>query len=114
MSDYNEARKWVTPTDEQAFPQGVGMKFDGGKPRWSLLMAGMSKSLEGVAKVLTFGAKKYAAHSWRTVPEGRERYRDALYRHLAAIEQGEELDPESGLLHWDHVLCNAMFCRELG
>jgi len=93
--------------------QGTGMKFDGGKPRWSLLMAGMSKALEGVAKVLTFGAQKYAAHSWRTVPEGKDRYRDALYRHLAAIEQGEELDPESGLRHWDHVICNALFLSEL-
>jgi len=93
--------------------QGTGMKFDGGKPRWSLLMEGMSNALEGVAKVLTFGANKYAAHSWRTVPEGRERYRDALYRHLAAIEQGEELDPESGLRHWDHVICNALFLSEL-
>jgi len=93
--------------------QGTGMKFDGGKPRWSLLMEGMSKALEGVAKVLTFGANKYAAHSWRTVPEGKERYRDALYRHLAAIEQGEELDPESGLRHWDHVICNALFLSEL-
>ena len=93
--------------------QGVGMKFDGGKPRWSLMMQGLPKFLEGVAKVLTFGAGKYAAHSWRGVPEGYERYRDALYRHLNAIERGETHDPESGLPHWYHVGCNVGFCTEL-
>jgi len=97
------------PTNQQ----GVGMKYDGGKPRWSLMMQGLPKFLDGIAAVLTFGAKKYAAHSWRTVPEGYERYRDALYRHLAAIERGEYLDPESGLPHWHHVGCNAGFCSEL-
>ena len=93
--------------------RGIGMKYDGGKPRWSLLMQGMSKALEGVAEVLTFGARKYAAHSWRTVPEGADRYRDALYRHLAAFERGELTDPESGLPHLDHALCNLLFVREL-
>lgn len=96
-----------------AFPQGVGLKYDGGKPRWSLLMQGLPRFLTGIADVLTFGAKKYQAHSWRSVPEGYERYRDALYRHLNAIERGEYLDPESGLPHWYHVGCNAGFCAEL-
>lgn len=90
-----------------------GMKFDAGKPRWSLLMGGCGKALAGVAAVLTFGAAKYAAHSWKQVENNKERYRDAMYRHLNAIESGEELDPESGLPHWDHVACNALFLSEL-
>jgi len=92
--------------------QGTGMKYDGGKPRWSLMMRGLPNFLEGIAKVLTFGANKYAADSWKGVPEGYERYRDALYRHLNAIERGEKIDPESGLPHWHHVGCNAGFCSE--
>lgn len=90
-----------------------GMKFDSGKPRWSLLMGGCGKALAGVAAVLTFGAAKYAAHSWKQVENNKERYRDAMYRHLNAIESGEDLDPESGLAHWDHVACNALFLSEL-
>lgn len=89
------------------------MKFDAGKPRWSLLMGGVSKALSGVAQVLTFGAQKYSAHSWKTVPNNQERYRDALYRHLNALEGGELTDPESGLPHWDHICCNALFLSEL-
>lgn len=88
-----------------------GLKYDGGKPRWTLLTRGCALALQGVVAVLTFGANKYAADSWQDVPNAEERYRDALYRHLAAIEQYGPLsvDPESGLLHWYHVACNALF-----
>lgn len=93
--------------------QEPDLKFDSGKPRWSLLMQGLAKSLAGIVAVLTFGAKKYAAHSWRNVQNGQERYKDALYRHLHAIESGELLDPESGCSHWSHVATNALFLHEL-
>lgn len=93
--------------------QEPDLKFDSGKPRWSLLMQGLAKSLAGIVAVLTFGAKKYAAHSWRNVQNGQERYKDALYRHLHAIESGELTDPESGCSHWSHVATNALFLHEL-
>lgn len=93
--------------------QGTGLKYDTGKVRLSLLMRGMAKTLIGVARVLTFGAEKYEAHSWQTVPNGKERYTDALYRHLLAYESGEELDKESGLHHLHHALCNLLFITEL-
>lgn len=83
-----------------------GMKYDEGKPRMWLLPF---ESLYEIAKVLTFGAKKYAAFSWQTVPDAEERYTNALLRHLTAIQYGETHDPESGLLHWSHVGCNALF-----
>ena len=88
-----------------------GLKYDGGKPRWALLMNGCSLALQGVVAVLTFGAQKYAANSWQEVENAEERYRDALYRHLAAIEQYGIMskDDESGLLHIFHVATNALF-----
>lgn len=86
-------------------PEG-GMKYDTGKPRMWLLPF---VSLYEIAKVLTFGANKYAAHSWQTVPNGEERHTNALLRHLTAIQEGEVRDEESGLLHWSHVGCNALF-----
>lgn len=111
----DSAPKLPTPDPklDSASERGAGLKFDGGKPRWSLLMEGCNKALAGVAAVLTFGAKKYEAHSWKQVENNKERYRDAMYRHLNAIESGEVLDPESGLPHWDHVACNALFLSEL-
>ena len=89
------------------------LKFDAGKPRWTLLTLGFAKSLASVVAVLTFGAKKYAAHSWRGVKNGEERYYDALYRHLDALAQGEKVDPESGISHWSHVVFNALALHEL-
>lgn len=91
-----------------------GMKFDDGKLRWSLLRGTMTRALEGVLSVLEFGAKKYAKDSWLTVPDAKTRYRDALDRHLAAIDKGEEVDAESGKPHLFHVACNALFLAELG
>lgn len=113
-----EAVKQDAPTPAlernlQTPSQEPDLKFDSGKPRWSLLMQGLAKSLAGVVAVLTFGAKKYAAHSWRNVQNGQERYKDALYRHLHAIESGELTDPESGCSHWSHVATNALFLHEL-
>lgn len=88
-----------------------GLKYDGGKPQWTLLMRGCALALQGVVAVLTFGARKYAADSWQEVENAEERYRDALYRHLNAVEEYGDLavDPESGLLHWYHIACNALF-----
>lgn len=85
------------------------MKFDDNKPRMALVPA--SLGIE-VAKVLTYGAKKYKANNWRKV-QTRERYVSALERHLAAYKNGEEVDPESGLLHISHIACNAAFLIEL-
>lgn len=81
------------------------MKFDGSKPRLDLLDP---DALEGLAKVLTFGAQKYAANNWR----GGFKYGRtiaALLRHLQALQRGEDIDPESGLPHIDHIGCNWMF-----
>ena len=91
-------------------------KRDAGKRQWTLLLdriEGCGNALADVVDVLTFGAQKYAAFSWRKVPDARRRYEDALHRHLDAIRDGQVLDPESGLPHWAHVGCNALFLAEL-
>jgi hypothetical protein len=91
------------------------MKFDGGKPRFSLLRFGCARAMEGIAKVLTFGAAKYEAHSWRNVEEGVDRYWSAMERHMNEIAKHgpEARDEESGLLHIDHVNTNGLFLAEL-
>lgn len=81
------------------------MKFDTEKVRMDLLDA---DAIEGLAKVLTFGAKKYAAHNWRNGITN-SRLMGALFRHSFAILRGEYTDPESGLPHIDHVGCCWMF-----
>jgi hypothetical protein len=91
-------------------PKGAkGMKFDTDKPRMDLLDA---NALEGLAKVLTFGAQKYAANNWRNGIE-YSRLTAAILRHLMAIQRGEDIDPESGLPHVDHLGCCWMFLSNL-
>ena len=100
-------------TVEELTPQGTpqathqgGLKYDSGKLRFSLIPPIATTSL---AEVLTFGAAKYAPNSWQTVPNGEERYLDALYRHLEAYRNGELTDPESGLSHLAHAITNVAF-----
>jgi len=81
------------------------LKYDGEKPRMDLLDPDF---LENVAKVLTFGAKKYAAHNWRN-GISHSRLIAAAYRHLGAISRGEDRDPESGLPHTAHLGCCVQF-----
>lgn len=82
-----------------------GVKYDQDKPRMDLLDA---DAIEGLAQVLTFGAKKYAAHNWRG-GISYSRLLAALLRHTFAIMRGEYVDKESGLQHIDHIGCCWMF-----
>ena len=82
-----------------------GTKHDQGKPMLNLIDP---QAIEGLAAVLTFGAKKYAADNWRG-GINNSRLIASLLRHLFAIMRGEMVDPESGLPHIDHVGCNWMF-----
>lgn len=93
--------------------QGKGMKFDGDKNRLDLLVMGMPDALEGISRVLTFGARKYAADSWQHVEDGIRRYEGAAMRHKLARLKGEWLDPESGEPHIYHELCCTMFIAQL-
>lgn len=82
-----------------------GIKHDQDKPMLNLIDP---QAIEGLAAVLTFGAKKYAADNWRG-GINNSRLIASLLRHLFAIMRGEYTDPESGLPHIDHVGCNWMF-----
>lgn len=86
-----------------------GVKADKSKPRFGLIPPHM---LEEVARVLTFGAEKYAKDNWKYVEDGRERYLDALLRHALAYNKGEVEDPESGMHHLAHAICCALFIGE--
>jgi hypothetical protein len=86
-------------------PAAGGLKFDGEKPRMELLDR---HALEQIAKVLTFGAKKYDSHNWRKGILWSRLYGAAL-RHLLASMDGEDTDPESGLSHLAHLGCCTLF-----
>jgi len=86
----------------------TAIKFDNNKPRLDLLP---STALVEIAKVLGFGASKYAEHNWRR-GLAYSRLIGAAMRHIAAYNDGESIDPESGISHIAHAACNLMFLLE--
>ena len=87
------------------------MKFDTEKDMWELVPF---EVLDDLVKVLTYGAKKYEPNNWQKLANGEERYFAALMRHLSAWRRNELVDPESGLPHLSHALCNLVFLCWLG
>lgn len=83
------------------------VKYDDGKPDWSLVPF---EALEGMVKVLEFGANKYAGWNW-TINGGfpYTRVLRSCLRHIFAYMRGEDNDPESGLSHIHHAMCNLLF-----
>ena len=84
----------------------TGVKYDNGKPQWSLLPF---RALTQVVEVLTYGAKKYAPDNWKKVPDARRRYIDAGFRHFTAYASGETNDPETGKHHLAHAICCMLY-----
>jgi len=80
-------------------------RFNQGKPQYSLIDL---QSLEPMARTLEFGAKKYARDNWKKGMPISE-ILNSMMRHIAAIQSGEMIDPESGLPHIGHIQCNALF-----
>ncbi len=78
-----------------------GVKHDAGKPDLSHISLEL---VEVVARVREFGAKKYARNNWR---KGFKYTRSiaAALRHIFAFNEGQDLDPESGITHIGHAIC---------
>lgn len=91
-----------------------GSKTDFGKVKCALVLSEFSQALFSVSAVGTFGSVKYTPSGWLTVPNGVERYSDAMMRHLLKHWSGESNDPDSGLPHLHHALWNLLAVVELG
>jgi len=74
----------------------------------NFLMRIPEQVLPGVAKVLAFGAAKYAERAWeKGIPFSRV-YAAAM-RHANTMARGELLDDETQLPHEWHFWCNVIF-----
>lgn len=83
----------------------LGTRYNNGKLRLDLIPG---TSIKSIGKVLTFGALKYDDRNWEKGLSWSDTIA-SLKRHLLAIEEGLDYDEESGLLHIEHVLTNALF-----
>ena len=90
-----------------------GAKLDAGKLRPELVLSAFSRALHEVVAVGTYGANKYTDNGWLSVPDGMARYSDAQLRHRLRRWIGEDIDPETGLLHLAHEAWNVLAVLEL-
>ena len=84
---------------------GTGLRFNEGKLRYDLVHP---KAHHDMVEVLTDGANKYFSRNWENGLSWTS-VLASLKRHIAAIERGEDRDPESGRLHIAHAACNVHF-----
>ena len=97
----NKEKKDFTATTGK----GSGLRFNKGKLRYDLVQP---RAHEDMVDVLTMGAEKYFDRNWENGLSWTS-VLASMKRHIAAIERGEDYDPESGRLHIAHVACNAHF-----
>ena len=97
--------------------KGSGLRFNNNKLRYDLVHP---KAHEDLVKVLTYGADKYTLRDENSnvIYDGSMNWREglswmsviaSLKRHIAAFENGEDFDLESGELHIAHAACNIHF-----
>lgn len=102
IEDVEREEAWEAMNKQEA-------KADAGKPRPTLVPVSL---IEAVASIREYGVAKYHdPDNWKKVEP--QRYKDAAYRHWLAYIKGEKLDPESGLPHLHHCVCNLAFLIEM-
>lgn len=95
-------------------PGEPGAKLDAGKPPvYRGCIAYFPRALEAVADISAIGAEKYTWEGWRTVPDGLNRYSDALGRHATREKYEGLYDPDTKKLHAAHLAWNALARLEL-
>ena len=92
---------------DKEIEENKATRHNEGKPRIGLVPPEL---MVEVAKVLTFGAKKYDDNNWKKgLPD--ENCLSSCLRHITSYMAGEEFDSESGLPHLAHAACNLGFMK---
>lgn len=107
---YFPSKEEVEKVAEELVQEDQSIKADAGKLPITLVPR---EIVRNIAAVRRFGKMKYgSAENWKQV--SKERYRDALCRHLLAyLDDPEAKDEESGLPALWHIATNVAFLCEL-
>jgi hypothetical protein len=105
----------MTERDPNGVPAGApGAKLDAGKtPVLRGAVQYFPRALIAVAGVSAYGAEKYTWGGWESVPDGVDRYSDAMGRHLVGEVIDGPIDPLTDLMHAAQVAWNALARLEL-
>lgn len=74
-----------------------------GSRKVSLNLLPVAGVIEG-ARACEGGAAKYGPYNWRDEAITLSKYLAAIERHLAAIKDGEDVDPQSKCKHLGHMI----------
>lgn len=90
--------------------------LDYGATKYSLYKNRNGRKINGIEFMALPEAEKQewtlvesGAHNWKKPGLKPKEILESLQRHLAALMDGEDNDPESGQNHIGHIMCNAMF-----
>ena len=89
----------------QAELSEISLRYNSGKPRWSLIHY---PSLLPLVKVLEHGCVKYSRDNWKKGLNKKELLESTM-RHLVELMEDNEDDSESKLAHTGHIMANIMF-----
>lgn len=91
-----------------------GAKLDAGKaPVMRGVLQYFPRAIKAVSMVSLVGANKYAWKGWESVPDGINRYGDALARHILAEAVEGPVDADTQQLHASQIVWNALARLEL-
>jgi hypothetical protein len=95
----------ISKTKTETKTKVKALRYNEGKRDWTLLDY---NCLHPLVDVMTYGSKKYTRDNWKNTLDDSNQHIQCAMRHLIAIINGEELDPESGLRHSGHIMANMM------
>jgi len=104
INDYKRSKE-----EEDQMGKETGARFSEGKIRHDLIPPW---SLNELARVYTYGCKKYSPDNWRKGLKWRQDVIGPLLRHLWKWIRGEKIDEESGMYHLAMVLWNVITLME--
>lgn len=106
----------VGESDPNGIKAGTpGAKLDAGKS--PVAQGGLHyfpRAISAIAQLSAIGAKKYSWKGWESVPDGENRYGNALVRHELRLGEGlDTVDSDTGVLEATAVAWNACARLEL-
>lgn len=81
-----------------------GIKYDKNKPRLYDFLYDFKDVILELSKIYEFGTNKYGRSNWKAVENGKERFENAMIRHLMSVGK----DEETNINHQSHVAYNAL------
>jgi hypothetical protein len=99
--------------EREAAMHRPGAKDDAGKPRYLLTLESFPLALAAVNTIAEYGARKYTRGGFLAVPDGVERYTEAMLRHAVCDAVAPASVDAEGLRHDACAAWNALARLEL-